>query len=568
MRKFPRLTTIAINIILLGITVAIWIAFAPLQVGGAAAYVVVNGDSMEPGFHSGDLAIVKPVSDYKVEDIVTYNEPDIKERVIHRIIKVEGNHFVLKGDNNDWIDHYHPIQEEIVGKLWIHVPKLGLVIQWLRLPINMALIAGMLGGVLMIGQKKQPNQHGKQNNKPTSGSTDWLEITLYILGFLTLAFLGLSIFSFTKPVTRMVENNEVYQQTGVYYYSAAMPAGIFDTETLHSGEPVFTNVTCSIIIGYSYNVTGPLQEVSGTQQLIAEVADNGSGWGRTIPLTPSTEFKGNSYSTTTTVDLCQFQDLLKSMHEKTGFQPTATLNIISKTAITAKAGGQNVYDTFDSNLVFQFGSVLYYLVNDGETDPLQTSKDGVITNPSTIANTIKFLNYELNVVGMRAIGIGGLSLVLFGLSMLGWYIFEVSKHSPEALIRIRYGPMLMEVQDRSLEKNTSVIEVSSIDDLAKLAERQNAMILHTAHDAFDYYFVQSDGVTYRYANKEEHKRQSIPVVKQEILQTIIPPSEPPPDLESTNEERSQANSLPKKITIAYDGPLSSNDQGEPELPLK
>jgi len=196
----------------------------------------------------------------------------------------------------------------------------------------------------------------------------------------------------------------------------------------------------------------------------------------------------------------------------------------------------------------------------------------VIASPNTEANTVKFLGNEFNVVGMRALGISGLSLSLFSLLILGWYIYEVSKRSPEALIRIRFGRMLIEVYDRSLAKGSSVIEVANIDDLAKLAERQNAMILHTTRDSLHYYFVQSDGATYRFINKEEQKEQTNPAIKRENPQAIIPSGEVEPELEnisnhSASDDPSQPNFIPKKITIAYSGPLPTNEQGEPVLPL-
>src|SRR5215212_5417774 len=82
-----------------------WAMLAPVQVGGQAAYVIVSGNSMEPGFHLGDLAIVREAADYRPGDIVTYRHPTIG-LVIHRIQSREFNHFVLKGDNNSWLDSY------------------------------------------------------------------------------------------------------------------------------------------------------------------------------------------------------------------------------------------------------------------------------------------------------------------------------------------------------------------------------------------------------------------------------------------------------------------------------
>jgi signal peptidase I len=39
--------------------VLVWIFFAPVQIGGQAFYVIINGNSMEPNFHWGDLVVLK-----------------------------------------------------------------------------------------------------------------------------------------------------------------------------------------------------------------------------------------------------------------------------------------------------------------------------------------------------------------------------------------------------------------------------------------------------------------------------------------------------------------------------
>jgi signal peptidase I len=544
------------NLFLVISLIAMWIFFAPTRVGGRASYVIINGNSMEPGFHRGDLVIVQTASDYGVGDIVTYNDAKLGANVIHRIIKVEQDYFILKGDNNSWIDAYHPTRAEIVGKLWIHIPKLGKTMEWLRTPVNMALITGILGGILMAGKKIQPDQHGKRKSKPSAASPGWFEMTLYTIGFLTLVFIGLSIYSFSRPITRTADDIK-FEQTGIYYYSATSPVGIFDTEIIHSGDPIFTKLTCSIIIGYSYNITGPLQEVSGTQQLAARIVDEQSGWQRTIALTPATAFSGTSYSTTAPIDLCQFQSLVNTMGEETGFIPRTTLTIISQIAVTAKAGGQNLYDSFDSNLVFQFDNVHFYMAkNNGETDPLQSSKSGVIANPSMQANTFKFLGFEFKVLSLRILGIGGLILSLLSLSIFGWYFYNVTQRNPETLVRMKYGALIMDVYDRGLENISSVIEVTSIDDLAKLAERQGAMILHMTRDFLHYYFVQTNGVTYRYVSSDGHVRETNHE-RRETQHVIIPPSEADQSWKNesnqTNQnEHLQANAIPKKIILSYD----------------
>lgn len=504
MRKSPRLPVLVINFIMIVSLAVIWMAFAPTKMGGQALYVMINGNSMEPGFHRDDLAIVKAASIYSVGDIVTYRDAEMGAYVIHRIIDVEQDRYVLKGDNNSWIDAYYPTQNEIVGKLWIHVPQLGIVMQWLRLPVNMALATALLGGIFMTTVMTNPKQHGKSKNKPARNSTGWFEMALYALGLVALVFLGLSIFAFSRPVTRAADNIK-YKQTGVFFYSAMGTPGIYDTDMVRTREPIFPKLTCSINIGFVYSLAGDqLQAVSGSQQLNAYVTDEQSGWQRTIPLKPETAFSGNSYSTMAALDLCQVQALVATVEQETGFRPsTYTLTIIPRVAITAQAAGQELSDSFEAKLVFNFDKVHFYLADKKPgTDSLGLSKDGLVMNTTTQANTVSGLGFEFSVLDLRILGLTGLGFALLGLLSLGWYVFDTAQRSQEALIRIKYGAMLMGVYDRGFENISPVIDVTTIDDLAKMAERQNTMILHMTRDFLQYYLVQSEGVSYRYVISE------------------------------------------------------------------
>ena len=60
------------------------------------------------------------------------------------------------------------------------------------------------------------------------------------------------------------------------------------------------------------------------------------------------------------------------------------------------------------------------------------------------------------------------------------------------------APCWLDVRDSNLSVGRSVVEVASIDDLAKIAERNSRMILHQAHAGEHAYFVQEDDITYCY----------------------------------------------------------------------
>ena len=92
----------------------------------------------------------------------------------------------------------------------------------------------------------------------------------------------------------------------------------------------------------------------------------------------------------------------------------------------------------------------------------------------------------------------GLGISLSGLLLVGFYIFSTIRQSEDALIRLRYGSMLMDVYERSLNFAMPMVEAASIDDLAKMAERQNTLILHVTLNDLHHYLVQGNGVIYRY----------------------------------------------------------------------
>ena len=142
-----------------------WILFAPPQLGGQASMVIVDGNSMQPSYHQGDLIIIRSADYYQIGDIVAYKHLQMGKYVIHRIIAEELNRFVLQGDNNTWTDGFKPSQAEIIGKHWIRIPKIGILITWLRKPIYFAFFASLLGGMLMINCIKKKLKVGNAHPK-------------------------------------------------------------------------------------------------------------------------------------------------------------------------------------------------------------------------------------------------------------------------------------------------------------------------------------------------------------------------------------------------------------------
>lgn len=120
----PRLKLVLLAVLAPAL-VAGWLSWGPSQLGGGADYVIVHGASMRPTYGTGDLILTRPQDHYEVGDIVSYHNPRLKIDVMHRIIGVDGDRFVLRGDNNDYTDSDPVALSQIHGRADLQLPGAG-----------------------------------------------------------------------------------------------------------------------------------------------------------------------------------------------------------------------------------------------------------------------------------------------------------------------------------------------------------------------------------------------------------------------------------------------------------
>jgi signal peptidase I len=145
-RALGRMTRPA-RIALAVLAVLLWMHFLrPQWLGGNAAYVLVSGQSMEPRYHTGDLVLVERQDTYLPGQVIAYRvpkgDPMAGAQVIHRIIGGDARHgFLVRGDNRTEPDTWHPKPQDIVGAKVLRLPDAIVVLQLLRAPLFLALLA-------------------------------------------------------------------------------------------------------------------------------------------------------------------------------------------------------------------------------------------------------------------------------------------------------------------------------------------------------------------------------------------------------------------------------------------
>jgi signal peptidase len=158
------------SFLLLLVVLAGWaLVLRPQALGGPAGYVLVSGTSMEPKYHTGDMVLVIRQGAYRVGDVIAYRVPkgDVAAgaQVIHRIIGGDGTHgFVVQGDNRSAPDVWRPKNGDIVGAKKLRIPNAVLVLQFLRSPVLLGLLAACFVFVHVL---KRPEDEAEVVQLPT-----------------------------------------------------------------------------------------------------------------------------------------------------------------------------------------------------------------------------------------------------------------------------------------------------------------------------------------------------------------------------------------------------------------
>ena len=415
----------------------IWASFAPTQFGGPSSFLTISGTSMEPNFHLGDLVIVHKEAGYETGDIVAYRNLDLDNIVFHRIIGQENDRFIMKGDNNSWVDLYHPLQEDVIGKLWIYVPGAGKWVAAIRQPMNMGIIAGVLAGLIAISisnERVKGNKRMKRisvqdwvaklnpikalkdqiNKRKTDGKTapgsgpkrsapmsGTVEAIFFALGLIAFASFMSGLIAFTRPATKSVPDDVTFQHLGFFNYSAPAPTGVYDSNGLKSGEPIFPKATCSVNFGFQYTLVGnqPKDTIVGSYQLLALIIEPISGWQRTIPIISQTPFTGNAFLAKASFNVCQVETIIEEMENQTDFHPGSyTLSIEPIVRVTGTLSGHPLDDVFQPQLTFDYDRLHFFIIRDDpKTDPLNPSQAGLIRDFRSTANTISILGIDMSV---------------------------------------------------------------------------------------------------------------------------------------------------------------------------
>ena len=490
---------------LVAATVALWILFAPVKLGGRATYILVSGNSMEPNFHRGDLVITQKHPEYRIGEAVAYYHPLLNGVVYHRIVAQEQDGYLVRGDANSWLDSHIPTDEDILGAEWIYLPGVGNILEKARQPGWLATI--VVAFVLMTVWPSRDDDLNVDPEESPEGETKFRRGSypmaqkqqIQELFYLSLAIVFLSILSlvffFTKQSTEIIEKFSALQHTGTFGYTAPAPTSVYDAGFAQTGEPIFRQVSNYLEISFEYALVGSGQNtMDGEYRLMLEISDE-SGWRKIIELVPSTKFTGGEFSVKEKVWFYNVQGVINDLEKATGIErSTYYLIVYPEVRVIASEVPLKV-SSFMPAIGFNFTATEVRLRH-LDKDVVNQTEEFVLVSEDQTNASIKLLGLDIPVVVGRYISGAFLLLAAGAAGVLYWYDHKMSNANDRKSLGYQYGDLIIDVN--VLPGFENLIEVDSLHALIKMAEMNRLNVMLCTDTDLYHFFLYLDGKTYKY----------------------------------------------------------------------
>jgi signal peptidase I len=484
--------------------------FLPTSLGGSTTYVSTFGTSMEPAFTAGDLAILRPATDYRVGDVVAYDSADLGTTVMHRIVDGDSAGFVVQGDNNSWLDEETPSEAEIMGRLWLHLPQGGKAIGALRSPWVLALVGAASLIVLLSARRPRGRPRHRAARRPRAAAPRAFSMPVrararqVLLGSAVVALLAgagsaaLALVPETQTDTRDVQ---VTQQGRFAYTGAAVAGTTYPTGEITTGDPVWTRLTDGLTVSFEDVVTGA-DDVTGTVRLDVAV-EAPDGWSATLTGGPAATLTDGAATASVVLDPAGAAALLQRHYDEVGAAgSSATLTVVPRVEVTGTVEGRPFTATSPDALTFALDPTVLRPAGDATTLTSSTSTPVTIEEPAPRTFTLGPVTMSLDIVRIAAGGLLAVALVV--LAGAAWIGRSPRGDAIDEFL-VRHAARILPVT--SFVPSATVVDVTDAEALHRVAERLDSLVLHQTSPYGDTFVVQDAETTYRYVAPASRARR-------------------------------------------------------------
>jgi signal peptidase I len=525
MRAAPR--AVSISAVAALVLAAVWV-FWPLTLGGSTTYVGTHGTSMEPRFHTGDLAILRSAPSYTVGDVVAYRSVSLDTVVMHRIVAMDGARFVIQGDNNDWLDEDHPSEDQVLGKLFLRVPKGGMVLGALRSPVGIVVL-GLATSALGALARRPGGRHGRRSRRrpgrpaaalSPSARGQARQVALGAGAVALVAAIGGGVL-LAMPSTRNESTTLHVTQQGQFSYSGTAEAGTtYPDGRITTGDTVWTKLAEDLTVSFTNTVSGPhLAALRGAMRLDVTISST-DGWSSYLNSSPVVALANGSATAAAPIDTPRASRLLAKHYAETGAPSgSATLTVTPVVVTTGTASGKKFQAGSPAPLAFTVDPTSLRLAGKPDTELAPSTTTDVVVG-QTAPRRFTVLGQTIPIGLARFVAAVAFALALPVLAGAAWVGRTARGDAADEFV-VKHAARILPVA--SFDPGPTVIDVSDAAALHRVAERFDTLVLHHAGQDADVFAVRDVDATYRFVvpgGREARSKPPVPAPR--------PVPQPPP----------------------------------------
>ena len=505
----PTAARVALRSVLAALVLlAVWF-LAPTALGGSTTYVSTYGTSMEPGFSTGDLAVLRPADSYEVGDVVAYPSADLGTTVMHRIVERDGDRFVTQGDSNSWLDEDRPSAGDMDGVLWLTVPQGGTALAALGSPWTLGTIGAAVS--LLLATVRRPRlrarARGHRSDRPARrGLAPVLPLPRRALVRRVALAAGVTgVLAVTSasallllPETRTTSRGVPVTQDGQLEYTGeAVPGTTYPDGRVTTGDPVYTALAHVLTLSYEHELTsaGDLR-AEGTVRLALDLSAP-DGWstelpgGADAPLRPTAE--GAAATATVELNTAVAAGLLAAHYAEVGADGgSATLTVTPELDLDASVDGDSFAASAPAPVAFTLEPTALRLAGDPAT--LAATEEATVTVDETSPRVFSLGALSVPIQTARVLALG-LALAAALVAVLASWLGATRTAGPAEEFLVRHAGRVLPVA-RFVPEGT-VVDVADPEALYRVAVRLDGLVLHSTGPEGDVFAVRDVGTTYR-----------------------------------------------------------------------
>lgn len=361
----------------------------------------------------------------------------------------------------------------------------------------------------------------------------WSRLGLGVFGVIAAVSIVFTVVAFRHPVSEAKDQVIFYTMKGSFDYTAQATGGdvVYRDGLVRTGDPIYLAMVRQLSVSFQFELDSPSRFNGGGTVQLDVVLKGASGWSHPVGVAEVLPFEARDGRATALINIEELQSIIRQVSELTRVADSSfTLTISPRIVAKGSLGGQKLDTTFTPSLDMTFNNSIMKPpaataeAANGAASPagpeglnedsaklsgLEVKQNGQLAVAAGTPQHLRTLGGSVAVVTLRMISVGGLLIGVLGIALClrrragaqsdgieSEEFDAIRHHAEEVQAHQRLFVPVSGLQKAAIGQ--LLVEVDSLDDLARIADNHEALIFQEQDNDREIYAVTHGGITYRY----------------------------------------------------------------------